>query len=103
MNSEENNFMGFSGKVIPEETLNTLQFQIDFKREEIIKDETFMRHLNNESIKSEHLEEDPEIIRWWFDTFDKAFGIIPKVPEGYSHRLICLEIEKLFIQMGDFE
>lgn len=79
-----------------------LGFQIDFIRKEIIQEEALSRMLNINSIKSEHLDENPELIRWWFEDLSKALEMMAKVRFDITHRLICLEKNALLIQVGDF-
>lgn len=78
-----------------------LNFQIDFFRKEVIKEEALSRMLNINSIKSEHLDGSPELIRWWFKDLGKALEMMAKVRFDITHRLICLEKNALLIQVGD--
>lgn len=86
-------------------TFDTVSFQIDFINEQITPQTEIVSFLNENSSRLQHLlDEEPRLIRWWFDSFDIALKAMTKISkvEDLAHRLICVEKHTLFIQVGDF-
>lgn len=86
--------------------LNSKSFQIDLVNTEVTPRTQIVRFLNENSSRLQHLlDEEPRLIRWWFDNFDTALTVMTKLSGeiDLSHRLICIEKNLLFIQVGDFQ
>lgn len=82
-----------------------LSFQIDFINSEITPKREIVDFLNDNSTKLQHLlDEEPRVIRWWFENIDKALTAMVKISsvKDLTHRLICIEKNALFIQEGEF-
>lgn len=80
-----------------------VSFQIDLINSEVTPQTDIVNFLNNNSSRLQHLlDEEPRLIRWWFDDINvslKAMSEIAKVKD-LAHRLICIEKNVLFIQNG---
>lgn len=82
-----------------------ISFQIDLINTEITPRTSIVNFLNENSIKVQHLlEEDLRLVRWWFENLDKALLVVKILSEeiDLSYRLISIEKNILFIQVGNF-
>jgi len=82
-----------------------LSFQIDLINSEVTLERDVVNYLNNNSTRLQHLlDEEPRLIRWWFNDFESALDAMVKISSvrELSHRLICLDKQALFIQLGNF-
>lgn len=80
------------------------KFQIDLINTEITSKTEIVNILNDNSSRLQHLlNEEPKLIRWWFDNFKTAIKPIIRLSqeEEISYRFICLEKKTLFIQVGN--
>lgn len=84
---------------------HNLSFQIDFINNQITTNESnLVDFLNSKSMRLEHLlDEEPKLIRWWFDSLESALNAMTKISNELNHRLICIEKNALFIQVGEFK
>lgn len=83
---------------------SNLSFQVDLINNQITKKQSnLVDFLNSISMKFEHLtNEEPTILRWWFENIESAISAMKKIDNELSHRLICIEKNALFIQVGNF-
>lgn len=79
--------------------------QMDFKTNDTPPHEVMSWIMDN-STRVEHLlDKKPRLSRWWFDSIDTCIQAILKIQElspETEYRLICLELDALVIQHGDF-
>lgn len=87
-----------------DDSFKNLSFQIDLINEQATKETELVDFLNSCSSKLQHIiDEEPRIMRWWFDDLETAMNAMTKINHNLDHRLICLEKNALFIQIGDFK
>lgn len=85
--------------------LENVKFQIDFINTELTRRTELVNLLNNNSTRLQHLiDENPRLMRFWFEDLSTAIKIMTDLlnEENLSFRLICVELNALFIQIGDF-
>ena len=81
-----------------------MSFQIDLVNTEVTPRTEIVNFLNDNSQRLQHLlDEEPRLIRWWFDDFGAAMKVMLKLSEegDLNHRLICIDKKMLFVQVGD--
>lgn len=87
-----------------DDSFNNLSFQIDLINEQVIRETTLVGFLNNNSSRLQHIiDEEPRLMRWWFDNIEIALDAMAKIKHHLDHRLICIEKNALFIQIGEFK
>lgn len=63
--------------------------------------------INGNSTKVQHLlDVEPRVTRWWFADIGKviqAINLIQDHKEPITYRMICLAMDSLYIQHGEFE
>ena len=80
-----------------------MSFQIDLVNTEVTPRTEIVNFLNDNSERLQHLlDEEPRLIRWWFEDFGTAMKAMLKLSQerDLNHRLICIEKKMLFVQVG---
>lgn len=99
-------FKKIKSSIDEKEEFNNLNFQIDFINSEVSKFPKLVETLNKNSTRLQHLlDEEPRLMRWWFESIEKAMSLMVKIDsnKNLNHRLICIEKNALFIQLGEFK
>lgn len=95
------------GTPLVQRDFNDMEFQMDFINSKVSVRPGLVDYLNENSSRLQHLlDENPSLMRWWFDDLSKALSVMKEVLERFdgfevSHRPVCLEKNVLLLQVGD--
>lgn len=82
-----------------------ITFQIDIIYNST-EDKDLFNLLNTSSDKHDFVEEtenEPKLVRWWFKDIKTALRCLYQIKHDISHRLISVDNNALFIQIGNFK
>ncbi|MEO0571987.1 MAG: hypothetical protein AAF039_09805 [Bacteroidota bacterium] len=85
--------------------LDAFPHQIDFKTNHTPSLEVMGWIMENSSRVEHLLDEEPRISRWWFEDIGKALEAVNRIIEedpAAEYRWLCLELDALIMQHGDF-